>query len=157
MKTRGQEMKKAHDRWRASGQSWRALGYTAIPNLLTSKGLPPNVRLTGIAVYQRAFGKRDGVCVKVETLAKDVGFSRQTITKHLNYLQLAGIIKRFRRGQGLASVIRLELKKAMQTLTESIAGALPRVHEAVVKEVRHTMAWWLERWKVHKEAMHVPV
>ncbi len=138
---------------RRQKQSWHSMGWTAIPNITFSRALPPNVRLTAAGVYGRAFGKRQGIVIKVETLAKDLGFSRQTIHKHLNILEAAGIIRRIRQGQRKANIIILNLKNRAAKLADSIALAIDDVKDVLFEEGKRTMIWWLDRWKIHKEAM----
>ena len=124
-----------------------------MPNILLSKALPVGVRATVAAIYARGFGQRQGVCLATETLARDVGVSRQTIQKHLNILELAGLIRRVRRGRGLANVIILTLKDKAARLAESIGIMASSVSRHLLGSEKKTMAWWLDRWKVHKQAM----
>lgn len=137
---------------RRKEQSWKARGFTQLPNILMSSALPVGVRATANAIYARAFGSRQGVCLTVSTIAKDVGVSRQTVHKHMNILEMAGLIRRVRRGQRLANVIVLTLKEHGTNLSESIQHGLTRIMPALFGEKR-TTAWWVERWRIHKEAM----
>ncbi len=152
---RTQQVKRGHDSRRAKEQSWRARGYTQLPNILLSRALPVGVRATAAAIYARGFGQRQGVCLATETLARDVGVSRQTIQKHLNILEAAGLIRRIRRGQGLANVIVLTLKDKSAQLGESIRLTVCHVSDVLLGCEKKTMDWWAERWKVHKQAMRV--
>jgi DNA-binding transcriptional ArsR family regulator len=90
--------------------------------------------------------------MKVETLARDVGLSRQTVHKHLNVLEAAGLIQRVRRGRGLANVIVLTLKTRSKGKHGDMAAGLQAVRGVVLAGEERSMAWWLEAWRRHRGA-----
>ena len=135
--------------------NWRNKGWTAMPNLLMSKAIPLHVRATGMALHARAFRNARSIKVRTDTIAEDLGVSRQTVQKHLNVLETMGLIRRIRRGQGKCNIIVLNLKAQADRLRDAIGRALPDMKDALFDDTKRTTAWWIERWRANKQAMAI--
>lgn len=145
----------AKEEIRRRSQSWRARGFTVVPNLLiVNPSLPPTTRLLLQTLHARSFGKGH-VKLGAGTIARDLGVSRQTVGKHLNILKVVGLVEVVRRGRGLVNVIRLVLAQMGRSMKTVFERVLPTLSERVLDGRKRTVAWWMERWRAHREARAV--
>ena len=121
--------------------NWKDRGFTQIPNIvLNNPSVPRCVRGTYEAISARAFGKRISVSVSQETLAKDVGVSRMTISRHLNVLEALFLIRRIRIGRGITNTIILTLKVGSpDSLTKSISQGTKGLSNHILNRDKLTM------------------
>lgn len=150
---RSRAQRQGHDRVRRVRQSWRAIGWTVVPNLaIVNPSLPPIARLILQALHARSFGK-GSVRLSVETIGRDVGVSRQTAHKYLNLLEMEGLIERRRQGLRRVNLIVLKLRKVGQSVKSGLEEIVPVLRDRLFDGRKHTVAWWVERYRVWKEAM----
>lgn len=72
------------------------LGFTRIPNLIFK--LYPPINHGSIAIYMFLLSKPESFNPSIGLMHKELNISRNTIRRHLTYLEARGIIKRIVKG-----------------------------------------------------------
>jgi len=123
--------------------NWKNNGFTQVPNIIINNpAIPRCARSTYDALSSRAFGKKAQVIISEAVLAKDVGVTRMTISRHLKVLERLHLIRRIRRGEGKPNVIVLTLKSRMneaKSLALSIQSEINGLSGYVVNRKKLTM------------------